>query len=140
MFARLSCRGCGAPLSGRIEIPPAANPAEAGISFEDGQPLTPAGVGFVSSQPMLWSVDEGRTTPLQFAPQYWLHPLDVEAAVEAVDDPCRLNGCCGLDGLNGPNMRCRSCKAEVGTRQNDCWTCDVFIPEPDATRWLEEKE
>lgn len=140
MFARLSCRGCGAPLSGRIEIPPVADPAEAGVSFEDGKPLTRAGVAFNSSQPMLWSADEGQTAPLHFAPQHWLHPLDVDASVEPVDNPCRLNGCCGLDGLNGPNMRCRNCKAEVGTRQNDCWTCDVFIPEPDATRWLEEAE
>jgi len=138
MRAKLSCVGCGALLSAAIEIPDqAADPEDAGIVFVDQRPLTSVGAGFLSSRPMQWSEDEEHKPALQFSPQYWLNPRDLESAVEPVDDANRLNGCCGPDGCDGPNMRCRSCKAEVGTRQNDCWTSDVFIPEPSATKWLE---
>ncbi|MFE9428621.1 hypothetical protein ACFYNO_37400 [Kitasatospora sp. NPDC006697] len=34
----------------------------------------------------------------------------------------RRNGCCGLDGMDGPNLVCGGCGAEVGTEQSDCWT------------------
>lgn len=139
MFAILNCNTCSAALSGRIELLRAVNPEKAGLTFIDGKPLTRPGTGFTSLQPMQWSMDDSHKVPLQFTPQHWLHPDDVEAGIEPVEDPCRLNGCCGLDGSNGPNMRCRKCKAEVGTRQSDCWTADVFIPEPDATSWLKEE-
>jgi hypothetical protein len=38
------------------------------------------------------------------------HPPDVQ----------RLNGCCGLDGLDGPNLICPN-GHEVGTEKSDCW-------------------
>ncbi|MCW6535419.1 hypothetical protein [Sphingomonas lycopersici] len=139
MRARLSCTNCGALLTAMITIPPLANPMEAELAFVDQKPLTPPGTAFLSSTPMSGSTDKQRRAPLDFSPQYWLNPQDVEAAVEPVDDPHRLNGCCGLDGCDGPNMRCRICKTEVGTRQSDCWTSDVFIPEPGVTRWLEQQ-
>ncbi|MEV0093732.1 hypothetical protein [Streptomyces sp. NPDC050738] len=34
----------------------------------------------------------------------------------------RLNGCCGLDGCDGPNLQCRFCTAEVAVERSDCWT------------------
>src|SRR5262249_16322155 len=35
-------------------------------------------------------------------------------------DRHRLNGCCGMDGLNGINKVC--CEGhEVGTEKSDCW-------------------
>jgi hypothetical protein len=30
------------------------------------------------------------------------------------------------------------CGAEIGTRQDDCWTPRVFIPAPESTEWNEE--
>jgi hypothetical protein len=32
----------------------------------------------------------------------------------------RLNGCCGLDGCDGPNLICPN-GHEIGTENSDCW-------------------
>ncbi len=98
-------------------------------------PLTAEGTG-IFSQYYFYAVTDAATpeAPEDFIPEYWLHPADVQG-VEPVSDPARLNGCCGLDGLDGPNMQCANCNAEVGTRKSDCWTADVFIPLGDATAW-----
>lgn len=37
------------------------------------------------------------------------------------DAPKRLNGCCGLDGCDGPNLKCDKCGAYVATKMTDCW-------------------
>ncbi len=44
----------------------------------------------------------------------------------------RLNGCCGLDGCDGPNLVCRGCAAEVATERSDCWTLQEVVLVPDA--------
>lgn len=31
-----------------------------------------------------------------------------------------INGCCGLDGLDGPNLVCAN-GHEIGTEKSDCW-------------------
>ncbi|MFI7431616.1 hypothetical protein ACIBPB_32025 [Micromonospora sp. NPDC049836] len=43
----------------------------------------------------------------------------------------RRNGCCGLDGVDGPNLVC-DCGAEVATESSDCWTAQVVRLQPDA--------
>ncbi|WP_433852411.1 hypothetical protein [Stenotrophomonas nitritireducens] len=35
-------------------------------------------------------------------------------------DSARLNGCCGLDGLDGFNLLCSN-GHEIGTERSDCW-------------------
>jgi hypothetical protein len=35
-------------------------------------------------------------------------------------DRHRLNGCCGLDGCDGPNLVCPK-GHEIGTERSDCW-------------------
>lgn len=42
----------------------------------------------------------------------------------------RLNGCCGLDGLDGLNKMCEN-GHEIGTECSDCWMphCVIFEPE-----------
>ncbi|MBX9797745.1 hypothetical protein [Sphingomonas sp.] len=134
MMAILHCTACGAALSGPISIGPAIADANE-LEWSDGKPISPVGVAIESMDPMQKSFDPEHPAKLEFSPQFWMNPRDTEDAVELVDDHCRLNGCCGLDGCDGPNMRCRRCKAEVGTRQSDCWTADVFIPQPGATNW-----
>lgn len=37
------------------------------------------------------------------------------------EDQSRLNGCCGLDGCDGPNQVCVN-GHEIGTKRSDCWT------------------
>ena len=43
------------------------------------------------------------------------------------------NGCCGSDGLDGPNRAC-SCGSLVATQWSDCWTQAEVRFLPDAVR------
>jgi hypothetical protein len=139
-MATLLCGNCGAQLSRPIRIVQHSQQAPADLNVADGEPLTPAGTGVFSH--FFFYIVTAQTiadAPVDFTTQHWLHPIDVLAA-EVVTDTARLSGCCGLDGLNGPNMRCMACNEDVGTRQSDCWTADVFVPLPSATRWEESPD
>lgn len=137
MLAKLICGKCGADLTSPIRIHSSKDPSFDVPEIEDGKPLTVSGEAIKSWEPMQRSLDPNEPTALEFVPQYWLNPTDTEASVKPVNNPRRLNGCCGLAGCDGPNMRCNACKAEVGTRRSDCWTANVFIPDPNNTQWLE---
>jgi hypothetical protein len=136
MLAKLICTSCGTDLSGPITIHSTKNRAFKAPKHLDQQPITSAGTAIKSWEPMQKTFDPANPAKLEFSPQFWMNPSDINDAIEHVDIPSRLNGCCGLDGCNGPNMRCRVCKTEVGTRQSDCWTPDVFIPQPEQTNWI----
>jgi len=41
-------------------------------------------------------------------------------------DASRLNGCCGLDGMDGRNKTCIN-GHEIGTEKSDCWMAHAFI-------------
>lgn len=49
-----------------------------------------------------------------------VHPGDVRE-LRLHPDRRRLNGCCRLDGCDGPNLVCAGCGAEIATEQSDCW-------------------
>lgn len=49
-----------------------------------------------------------------------LHPGDVRG-LTPIHGRGRRNGCCGMDGLDGPNLACGGCGADVATERNDCW-------------------
>lgn len=42
-------------------------------------------------------------------------------------DTKRLNGCCELDGCDGPNLLCNNCNSYVATKVSDCWTPHFVI-------------
>jgi hypothetical protein len=46
----------------------------------------------------------------------------------------RLSGCCGLDGMDGPNLLCDQGGAEVATKKTDCWAPHCVIFEAGATQ------
>ena len=50
--------------------------------------------------------------------------------LEPVADLRRRNGCCGLDGCDGPNTMC-ACGAELATEKSDCWMPHAVVFEPD---------
>jgi hypothetical protein len=50
----------------------------------------------------------------------------------------RRNGCCGLDGCDGPNRVCRRCAAEVATERSDCWTPQEVVLVPDAVEAVDQ--
>lgn len=62
-----------------------------------------------------------------------LHRDDV-TGTDRHPDPHRLNGCCGLDGLDGPNLVCSGCRTEIGTEESDCWKPHLIVTLPDATK------
>ena len=64
---------------------------------------------------------------------YFVHPDDV-LGVELTSDNSRLNGCCALDGCDGPNLRCRTCQEYVATRITDCWRSHCVLFDRAATR------
>lgn len=134
----LICTACGARLTRPLIVRSGKDPAVAKPRLQDREPPVARGTAFKSYEPMVRSY-RGTPEPLEFTPQYWLHPEDVTDAVRQTRDTRRLNGCCGPSGHDGPNQVCR-CGAEVGTVQSDCWTAHVFIPEPDATVWAAHEE
>jgi hypothetical protein len=62
-----------------------------------------------------------------------LAPRDVVRTV-AMRDPARRVGCCGPDGMEGPNLECARCGAQVATEVADCWTWQEVRLYPDAVR------
>ena len=51
----------------------------------------------------------------------------------------RLNGCCGLDGLDGPNLQCENCGNYVATKKTDCWQPHCIVFDPTTTAEVLEK-
>ena len=129
----LVCTSCGAQLTGALRLLSGKDPSVPAPEFRDGTPPVDRGIVYKSYEPVVRSF-EGSPAPLEFSPQYWVNPADLTDAVRLTKDERRLNGCCGLDGQDGPNQVCR-CGAEIGTLQSDCWTAHVFIPQPGATDW-----
>lgn len=41
----------------------------------------------------------------------------------------QTSGCCGLDGMDGPNILCEN-GHEVGTKRSDCWTLHYIALDP----------
>ena len=49
-------------------------------------------------------------------------------------DHFRSSGCCRRDGLDGPNLICPTCGAEVATAVDDCWTYREARLQPQRVR------
>lgn len=64
-----------------------------------------------------------------------LNPDDVKST-DLHPDLHRQAGCCGLDGLHGPNLICARCGAEVGTKESDCWTQQQVVMLPEAVKLI----
>jgi len=63
----------------------------------------------------------------------YLSSADSVVNVEITSDEKRLNGCCGLDGCDGPNLKCKNCGVYVATKMTDCWMPHCVAFEPEAT-------
>lgn len=48
----------------------------------------------------------------------------------------RINGCCDLDGCDGPNLRCGKCDQYVATARYDCWLPRYVIMDPEKTELI----
>jgi hypothetical protein len=113
-----------------------ADPAVPPPEYIDQRPLTANGTVLDSYEPLLGLRDWPAPDEPGFVPQCWINPDDVARTVRNTRIRKRLQGCCGPSGTEGLNQICL-CGAEVGTLINDCWTPQVFIPDPLRTAWLE---
>lgn len=129
----LRCRSCGSDLSAPVQVYQAGIAGFTKPVFVDYQHVIESGYAFKSLEPYRKRMGPGKD-PLGFTPQYWMTVRDLLPIVGLTSDPRRLNGCCGLDGCDGPNRVC-ACGADVGTEMSDCWTSYLFIPDPSATNW-----
>lgn len=132
----LCCAACEARLTPPLSIVSGKAPGVIPPEYEEGKPLTPRGIAFKRWEAIERSYSDVPAL-LEFVPQYWLNPDDLTEAVRETRNARRLNGCCGLDGCDGPNQICQ-CGSDVGTLRTDCWTPRVFVPDPHHTNWITE--
>src|SRR5689334_14932987 len=94
----LHCSNCGAPLSrpldqidGRLIASP---------DIRKGEPLTKRGTVYMSMIPLSRRWDGSFDNPV---PEAWMRLDDLLDEVGYTTDGRRLIGCCGPDGMQGPN-------------------------------------
>jgi hypothetical protein len=126
---RLTCNACGRPLTRECRWGALAEHDE---TAADRGPAVPAGAVIrlpeESSSPV---TQNGQVIGLHvFSPAgaIAIHPDDV--LPDALRSHGPDNGCCGSDGMDGPNRAC-VCGAVVATEWSDCWTqAEVrFLPD-----------
>jgi len=117
---RLVCRRCGARLSAAV----VETDADVLVpQVQAGQPTVPTGrfarePGATGERHATGRRVLARDAEASSGGRLVLHP----------DDACHVrplgndHGCCGSDGLDGPNRACARCGAVVGTARTDCWT------------------
>ncbi|SBT50530.1 hypothetical protein [Micromonospora auratinigra] len=133
-----ACLRCGTALTGDLaetpieELPSPSSPSDLppgetcpawvpeGRYAVDPDPFGPPYVPIADDERMLVAAGP-RNTVL-------INPDDLLVR-RLINDASRLNGCCGLDGTDGPNLLC-GCGAEIATETSDCWTAQVVRLEP----------
>jgi hypothetical protein len=102
---------------------------------DGGDPLVDEGVAVVDDQQTTVTVYKADEPPTEqvFRPAggIVINPADVlEGVLVSVGQD---SGCCGSDGLDGPNRACL-CSRIVGTARTDCWTSSEIHFLPGAVR------
>lgn len=106
------CKQCNMPLTGELrEIIDAA-----ALNRIDGENLIPKGFYFVSDGE-IFRENKGKII---------INKSDLINAKNH-SNYSRLNGCCGLDGMDGINKVCLN-EHEIATECSDCWMphCIIF--------------
>jgi hypothetical protein len=116
------CRVCGRSLA--VELEEVASPQL--LNETDGQDHIPRGA-FCVSDGSFFTGSEGKI----------IVNVDVAERLVKHADTKRWTGCCGSDGLNGPNLLC-ACGREVGTIKSDCWMPYAILLDPDAVQVASE--
>ncbi|MES2775341.1 MAG: hypothetical protein V4722_14295 [Bacteroidota bacterium] len=104
------CKKCGLPLTKNLEHYTGTSFGEA-----DRQPFIQPGF-YTISDGDYFTQSEGKTI------------INAEDLINVMNhtDKSRLIGCCGLDGLDGPNKICKN-GHEVATEKSDCWMPRAII-------------
>lgn len=113
---QLFCRKCHVPVSNILE-----ELADQNVLDEtDGKDFIPKGY-FVIGSGDYFTNTEGKLI------------MNKSDLINCKNHPnrSRLNGCCGLDGQDGPNKICLN-GHEIGTEISDCWLANAFIFEKET--------
>jgi hypothetical protein len=113
------CANCESCLSAEL----AELESENLVSEEDKTDYIPQGFAFLE-QRQFWTHHQG----------CWCINDKDTTGMEITRYAGRTNGCCDLDGCDGPNMLCAACGYEVATARLDCWMPHCVVLEPAATR------
>ncbi len=62
----------------------------------------------------------------------WMNPEDLAEHVKLTDD--YSTNCCGPDGMEGPNRRCK-CGELIGSEESECFQLGIFRPDEAKTYW-----
>ena len=111
-----ACGECGAV----ITVP--LLPWRDGLCYEDGEAAVPRGHFALSD-------DDYRTGSTGQV----LVNVDDVVGTSSHPDSRRSQGCCGLDGTEGPNLVCPS-SHEVATACTDCWMSHAAVLVPNVVR------
>lgn len=113
---QLFCRKCNIPVSNILKELPESSL----LNEQDGEEFIQKGY-YVISSAEYFTDSEGKLI------------INIFDLLNCIDHPdaSRLNGCCGLDGLNGINKVCIN-GHEIGTEKSDCWIANAFIFEKDT--------
>ncbi len=129
----VACRSCGEALTGQLDHLselPEPEQLEDGIGYA---PTVSPGNLAGDPGPVGWSPD-GR--PTSTVGCLVANPADGRNLV-VHPEPRRNSGCCGHDGLDGPNKLCARCQTEVATLRDDCWSLVELRFEPAAISLIE---
>lgn len=122
------CGSCGNTLTNALsQLDEMPSPTHAQPGDERYLPTIPIGAWATDPDPIGWR--QGLPTSTLGCPV--INPADAIGVLPS-EDPLRNSGCCGHDGLDGPNLLCRGCRSEVATLRNDCWTVLEVRFEPAA--------
>ena len=120
MALKIRCRDCGTSLTpalAQLDAMPSPVQLDDGVGYE---PTVPSGFMAVDPHPVS-TYQKGGAAKAGTVGCVVVNPDDARRLLRHLE-PGRNNGCCGHDGLDGPNRVCPSCGAEVATLRDDCWS------------------
>jgi hypothetical protein len=102
----------------QITLPLTPLPAGQSVCLDDGEPAVPRGL----------FLDDKDNDITGWEKRVLVNLADL-VGTKHHTDAHRLNGCCGHDGLDGPNVTCEQ-GHEVATEKSDCWMphCALLLP------------
>lgn len=140
MKQALFCNACGHQITEGLRLIETPSDAARLCRFDEAGDMAPVPPGYALLIDERMSRDlSDRIAGVTALPAHWLNLSDLRADIGYAPQPGRCNGCCGLDGMDGPNRICR-CGAEIGTERSDCWTWHIFTPLEQTTTWINDDD
>lgn len=137
----IACKACGERLTAsvaQIDPIPAPRHIDDDPDASGYQPTLPVGRWAIDPEPVS-RLGERDGPPASTLGCLVINPFDALPLLPHPDRR-RSSGCCGHDGLDGPNLLCPKCKAAVATLRDDCWTMVETRFEPEFVTLIPANE